>query len=121
VRLLLDMNLSPVLVDDLSDEGVDAIHWLHVGPANTDDSAILDWSAREGTILVSTDKDFGMLLAENKLRSPSVILIRDDNVHPRVIRPLLVDLLARFESELRAGAIISTRSGLHRVATLPLQ
>lgn len=120
MRLLLDMNLSPILVDELGARGVEAIHWSTVGSANAADAAILDWSAREGVIVVSTDKDFVTLLAKSMLRSPSVILIRDDDVRPGRVVSLLIELLTRFESELRDGAIISTRGGLHRVSTLPL-
>jgi predicted nuclease of predicted toxin-antitoxin system len=58
VKLLLDENLSPRLMDLLSDlyPGSDHVHNLNLGGAN--DSEVWDYAKLHGFAIVSKDSDF---------------------------------------------------------------
>jgi predicted nuclease of predicted toxin-antitoxin system len=45
VRVLIDMNLSPEWVAELTRYGYDAAHWSTVGDPRAADSAIMAWAA----------------------------------------------------------------------------
>jgi predicted nuclease of predicted toxin-antitoxin system len=42
MRLLIDMNLSPLWVQFLADAGFDSIHWSQIGLASAPDIQIMD-------------------------------------------------------------------------------
>lgn len=63
MRLLVDENLSARVAGTLRDAGHDAVDVTAVGLANTNDDVILRWAADDGRIIVTTDADFGALLA----------------------------------------------------------
>ncbi len=42
MKILIDMNLSPLWVQFLSGHALEAIHWSDVGSASATDSEILD-------------------------------------------------------------------------------
>jgi predicted nuclease of predicted toxin-antitoxin system len=44
MKLLVDMNLSPLWVPFLSGHGVEAVHWSSVGSPSAPDSEILDFA-----------------------------------------------------------------------------
>ena len=76
MRLLVDNNLSPTLVERLTRGGHDAVHVraydLHAAP----DKVVLQRARDEGRVLVSADTDFGALLARQHDEQPSVLLLR---------------------------------------------
>ena len=63
MRLLLDNNLSPQLVDVLSKEGWDVVHVGSLGLRAASDRAVLQRARDDDRVLVSADTDFGTLLA----------------------------------------------------------
>jgi len=58
VRLLLDQNLSPHLVDALQDLHPGSAHVRDVGLASADDEAVWTFAAQQGLSIVSKDSDF---------------------------------------------------------------
>jgi len=46
VKILLDMNLSPLWAGFLSSSGFPAVHWAEIGDARASDASIVDWAAR---------------------------------------------------------------------------
>ena len=63
MRLLLDNNLSPRLVDVLAKEGWDVLHIGALGLRAASDRLVLQTARDAGRVLVSADTDFGTLLA----------------------------------------------------------
>ena len=63
MKLLIDMNLSPLWVGFLASRGVEAVHWSTVGDPRAKDSTIMEWEwARAGGYVVFThDLDFSTL------------------------------------------------------------
>ena len=46
MKLLVDMNLSPIWVDRLVRHGLEAVHWSTIGAATAPDSETLTWVRR---------------------------------------------------------------------------
>lgn len=121
MRLLLDNNLSPRLVDVLAEEGWDVVHVRGFGLQAAPDEVVL-WTAREdGRILVSADTDFGALLAASHAAGPSVVLVRRV-VGRRVddLAALLAANLPGVAADLDAGSIVVIGDDNLRVRRLPI-
>jgi predicted nuclease of predicted toxin-antitoxin system len=88
VKLLLDENLSPRLVDLLSDlyPGSDHVHNLNLGGAN--DSEVWDYAKLHGFAIVSKDSDFA---ERSVLESdpPKIIWVRLGNCSTEEVEKLL--------------------------------
>jgi predicted nuclease of predicted toxin-antitoxin system len=82
MKILIDMNLSPLWVQFLVEHGIDAIHWSTIGEPTAPDYQILDHAASNGLVVFTHDLDFGMLLAARKSRGPSVLQVRTLDVLP---------------------------------------
>jgi predicted nuclease of predicted toxin-antitoxin system len=76
MRLLLDNNLSVRLVDVLATAGWDVVHVRSLGLQAAPDRVVLDTARQDGRTLISTDTDFGALLAATHATEPSVVLVR---------------------------------------------
>lgn len=108
MRLLVDQNLSPRLLDALADLYPGSIHVRNVGLGAANDDAVWDYAAREGLAILSKDADFHQ-------RSfvfgapPKVVWIRRGNCSTGEIEHLLrthhTDLLA-FERD-EQGAFLA--------------
>jgi predicted nuclease of predicted toxin-antitoxin system len=85
MKLLIDMNLSPLWTPFLAGEGVETIHWSTVGQPGATDSEILDFAAANGWIVFTHDLDFGTLLATLRTNKPTVIQVRSQDVLPAAI------------------------------------
>jgi predicted nuclease of predicted toxin-antitoxin system len=72
MKFLIDMNLSPLWVSFLAENGFTAIHWSTAGQPWAADSEIFDFAAANNWIVFTHDLDFGMLLAALRTRRPSV-------------------------------------------------
>ncbi|HEX7131765.1 MAG TPA: DUF5615 family PIN-like protein, partial [Iamia sp.] len=76
MRFLLDQNISPLVADLLGDAGHDAVHVRDLGLSRADDDEVLSAAADGDRILVSSDTDFGELLARSNRSTPSLVLLR---------------------------------------------
>ena len=63
IRLLIDMNLSPEWIPELTRHGYDSVHWSTVGDPRAADTAIMAWARANGRVVFTHDLDFGSLLA----------------------------------------------------------
>lgn len=120
LRLLVDMNLSPMWVEVLRESGIEAAHWYQIGAANAPDSELFAWARDNGYVVFTHDLDFGALLAATHAESPSVFQIRTDDVSPDALAPRAIDLLRRFTPQLSAGALIVVDEMRERIRILPL-
>jgi predicted nuclease of predicted toxin-antitoxin system len=121
MRLLLDANLSPKLVDRLRDAGYDVSHVAELGMLTASDEQIFDRAAVDGSVIVTADTDFSMLLALRAAGRPSVVLLR----HVAELRPdahgdLLLANLAAVSDDLQRGAIVSLSPTRMSMRSLPL-
>jgi predicted nuclease of predicted toxin-antitoxin system len=122
VRLLLDKNLSFRLVAMLESHGHDVVHVDDIDLEHAADEVILDRARELDRIVVSSDTDFGSLLAAQRARGPSMVLTREIEAYPASeIAELLLAALAVAGDVLAEGAIIVVGRQDVRVRRLPLR
>lgn len=121
MRLLLDQNLSPTLVDRLSSAGHDVVHVRALGMSTATDAQIMDRAERDQRVVVSADTDFGELLAVSNQSRPSVVLLRrQGNRRALEVADLLILNLPAVQEDLKRGAIVVLDADRIRVRALPL-
>jgi len=120
VKLLIDANLSPAVARRLVATDHDAVHVFDVALGTATDDEILRAAATDGRVIVSSDSDFGALLARHGHRHPSFVLLRHGNELTAAAQAdLLVAAIAAAADELEAGAVISVSPGHLRTRRLP--
>jgi predicted nuclease of predicted toxin-antitoxin system len=121
MKLLFDMNLSPILVDMMDNCGWESIHWSSVGDAKATDRTIMEWGLKNGCCVITNDLDFGDILAVTDARGPSVVQFRTQDLSPAHIKPILLTVLKQYKRYLESGALISVDETRSRVRILPLR
>jgi predicted nuclease of predicted toxin-antitoxin system len=91
MKFLIGMNLSPLWAPFLARHGYEAIHWSAIGEISAPDTEILQYVVERGYVVLTHDLDFGALLAAGKLRQPSVIQVRCQDVLPSAIVLVTID------------------------------
>jgi predicted nuclease of predicted toxin-antitoxin system len=80
--LLADENVHPLLIDALRAEGHDVATVAGSRLKGADDDAVLEEANRAGRILVTADKDFGLILESGPLAGRGrVLLLRYKVLH----------------------------------------
>jgi predicted nuclease of predicted toxin-antitoxin system len=120
MRFLIDMNLSPLWVPFLANQGFEAVHWSTVGQPKAPDSEILDFAAANGWIVFTHDLDFGTLLAGLRTNTPSVLQVRSQDVLPSAIGDVVLRAIRTAEPHLELGALVRVDTFRHRVRLLPI-
>ena len=122
MRFLLDQNVSPQLVVELAAFGHDAVHVRELGMSRSLDVEILELAHREGRVIVSSDTDFGELLARTNTPLPSVVLLRRQGERRAAqIAALLEANLEAVADDLDAGAIVVLEAERIRIRRLPMR
>lgn len=121
MKLLLDMNLSPLLATEMMSIGFETVHWSTVGAFNATDPELMAYAAHHGYVVVTHDLDFGAILAASGTKTPSVVQIRADNLGAEAISRLLVSAIKQSELALEQGALLIVDTQRSRVRVLPLQ
>lgn len=85
MKILIDMNLSPLWVDVLSEAGWETTHWFSIGAQHAPDTEIMAWAKKNAFIVFTHDLDFGAILAATKASSPSVFQVRTQDIMPSAI------------------------------------
>jgi predicted nuclease of predicted toxin-antitoxin system len=120
INIVVDMNMSPVWVELVSQKDINAVHWSTVGDPQETDRRILDWALSNDFIVLTRDLDFGIILAETRALNPSVIQVRIDSDDSNHARDLVLMVLRKHRSILLDGAFVSIDSDKERARVLPL-
>jgi predicted nuclease of predicted toxin-antitoxin system len=120
MKILIDMNLSPDWCQALNQVGLEAIHWSTVGNPTAPDKILMEWAKKHGYIVFTHDLDFGSILAATQADAPSVIQVRVQDTLPEGLVNTVVAVLKQFESQLRAGALITIDPTKSRIRILPI-
>lgn len=118
MKLLVDMNLSPE-VTVLSAAGFEAVHWSAVGAADASDHELLSWAAAHDHIVLTSDLDFGAILAVTRQLRPSVLQVRSDLLTPEAIGGAVLAAIRQAHQELVDGALLSIDAVRSRVRISP--
>jgi predicted nuclease of predicted toxin-antitoxin system len=121
LKLLLDMNLSPRLLEPLAAAGHEVLHWQHLGQPGASDAEVMEWARRHGTVVVTHDLDFSAMLAASRAGTPSVVQVRSQDTLSTGFIELLRSTLTQFEELLGRGAIVVVDERGRRARALPLR
>lgn len=119
MRLVVDMNLSPGWVGYLVAAGHEAVHWSEVGPGDAPDEVVLAWAATNGYVILTSDLDFGAILASTRGHGPSVVQLRSDTLAHGAIGNAVLRAIALAAGDLSRGALLSIEPGRARIRLLP--
>jgi len=120
MNILVDMNLSPTWVDFLISAGFEACHWSKVGSPDAHDETVMKWAVDHGHVLLTSDLDFGAILAATRRKRPSVLPLRSDALIHQTVGGIVLAAIRQAERELTEGALISIESTRARLRILPL-
>ena len=121
MKLLLDMNLSPMWVGFLEEQGFEAVHWSTVGMLTATDAVIMGWARDHDFVVITHDLDFSALLAATEAVGPSVVQVRTQDVLPDALGAAVARALRDHRGALDEGAIISIDEVAARVRVLPIR
>lgn len=121
MKILIDMNLSPVWVDYFQEQGIEAVHWIQIGAATAPDTLIFDFAKNNNCIVFTNDLDFGTILAVTNAESPSVFQVRTQDLTPENIGQKVISCLKQFESELQNGCMLTLNDAKSKVRLLPFR
>lgn len=121
MKVLLDMNISPLWVEFFAQHGITAIHWSMIGDPRATDQTILEWARTNNYIIFTHDLDFGTILAVTQVASPSVFQVRTQNILPEILGTTVLAALQQFRQLLEEGALITVDEGTARARILPLR
>jgi len=121
LRLLADMNLSPLTVAALQADGYDIVRVSSLLPTTTADSVILELARQREMVIVTQDLDFSTLLALSGFSRPSLVTLRLSNTDPHVVTQRLRQVLPQLEQLLSEGCAITVDDHSVRIRRLPIR
>ena len=122
MKFLLDQNVSPLLVGSMVDADHLVEHVRDMGMREAPDDAVLTAAKDAGAVLISSDTDFGELLARSNAAEPSVILLRrQEGRRASQIAALIVANLDAVADDLMAGAFVVLDDDRVRIRSLPFR
>ena len=120
MKLLVDEALQNAVALSLTEAGHDATHVRLLGLVGHTDDEVMALALREDRVLVTTDTDFGTILALTGATGPNVVLLRGvgDSAEERVAA--ILDVLPRIDDELSQGAVVVIEEDRYRIRYLPI-
>lgn len=104
----------------LNSQGHNAMHLNDENLYHLPDTLILEKALTENRIILTSDMDFGHLLAFNQLQPVSVIQFRTSIFTPENIRTKLEQLFETFSNQLDGNFIITIEDNRIRHRKLPI-
>jgi predicted nuclease of predicted toxin-antitoxin system len=120
VKFLADMGISPRVVEELRQNGHDAVHLQEQGWGTMPDPEILRKAQEEGRILLTHDLGFGELLAASGGELPSLIIFRLKDMRAPNVSLHLFNILGQQSEALNKGAVCSVTERKVRIRMLPI-
>jgi predicted nuclease of predicted toxin-antitoxin system len=113
------MNMAYRWATMLTSRGIEAIHWAEIGHGDAPDSDIMDYAKDKGYAVLTSDLDFGTILALTGASEPSVVQIRSADARPENLLDLVVNTFIKFSADIEKGALITIDVSKVRVHILP--
>jgi predicted nuclease of predicted toxin-antitoxin system len=121
VPLLADLNISPLTVEALAQEGWDVIRVSSRLPSRAPDPTILEFARKEGRAVVTQDLDFSALVALSGLDRPSLVTLRLSDSAPETVTSRLLETSPLWEEVLAEGVAVTIDDDSVRVRRLPIR
>lgn len=111
----------PALAALLAEAGHDTVHVRDLDLSRASDERVMSRAVADDRVLVSSDTDFGELLARTNAGAPSLLLLRRQSGRRAAqIAGLIAANLDAIADDLQAGAIVALSDTRIRVRPLPL-
>ncbi len=121
MNFIANMGISPRTVEFVRSLGHTAVHLHELGQDRLPDSAILSRAREQGAILLTSDLDFGDLLAASHAPLPSVVIFRlQPPMSAEKVNRYLLQVILDYSAELEAGALLSVNEARIRLRRLPI-
>ena len=99
MKFLVDMPVSPTLIDTLRAYGHEGVHAHQIDQDQAPDIDLLAIARREDRVIITADLDFPRLLALSSDAGPGVVLFRGGNYSDKEMRSLLDRVLKEIPAE----------------------
>ena len=119
MRILVDMNLSSRWIDFLVASGYEAVHWRSIGKADAPDPEIMAYAKANGWLVLTSDLDFGIMLARSGDEQPTVLQIRAEDLRVETIGSMVLASLTQVQTLNEAGALATIGKSRTRLRLLP--
>lgn len=121
MKFLADMGISPKITDFLRGLGYEAMHLHEEGLDRLPDSDILSKARREGYVVLTSDLDFGGLIAASGAELPSVVIFRLKNMRFANVKLHMQEIVNHHIDVLVKGAVLSVTERRIRIRNLPIE
>ena len=119
-RFLADLNISPLAVAILQQEGWDIVRASEFLPATASDDELLVVARQERRALITHDLDFSALLAVQGLSQPSLITLRLATGDPVAVARRLAAVTILLAEALSQPCAVTIEDVKVRVRKLPI-
>jgi len=93
---------------------------VELGPADAHDAGVMRWAAEHDHVVLTSDLDFGAILAATRQRRPSVVQLRTDLPTSEAVGTVVLAALRQLKQELSGDALVSIEPARARLRVLPL-
>jgi len=121
MKFLLDMPVSPLLLDVLIIHGHQGVHAYKIGKSRAPDTELLEIARLENRIIITADLDFPRLLALSLATGPGLILFRGGNYSDVEMCELLERVLETVPPKNLENAICVVDKKRIRLTQLPIK
>lgn len=99
MKILVDENISRLLVERLRREGHQVQYILEIAKGSKDPT-VLELANRQGALLLTDDKDFGELVIHQHLQASGVLLVRLATLSPSQEVEVVVQVIREYDDKL---------------------
>jgi predicted nuclease of predicted toxin-antitoxin system len=104
----------------LRGRGYQCLHVGEIGMQKAADDEILEFSLGKNAVVVTLDADLHTILAVSGAGGPSVIRLRMQGLGALEVVELIQNVLARFETDLRRGSLVTVKAHKTTCHWLPI-
>lgn len=120
MRFLLDVPISPMLLEVLDAYQHEGVHAFQINRGRASDEELLEIARNEKRIVITADLDFPRILALSMARGPGLILFRGGNYSNIEMIKLLERVLNEIPIEILEKSICVVDKKRIRITQLPI-
>jgi len=111
MNLMADEGVDAQIVDRLREEGYEVVYIAELDPG-IDDELVLSLASRSGSLLITSDKDFGELIFRLQRASGGVALLRLAGLSPEKKATIVAASLRTHGDEMAAAFTVISPANL---------